>query len=121
MPPRLIRCGRADAEMIVSCAIELPDGTRTREQVYAKVFKCGDFIMPTNRASSMRDMMGTETDIFVEFGKAEVTWRITETPGPDRLNPYQVIIHDSFGENRSGTIDGTKYEITWTALDKGPG
>ena len=61
-------------------------------------------------------MMGTETTFGAEFQKVGVTFTIKEVPGPDRLEPYQVIIHDKYLENRSGIIDGTKYEIAWKAV-----
>lgn len=106
---------------MIAIEYQLPGSSPMGEQVFAKPFEPGDERRPATGPSKAIDAMGTETSASAEFGATELTFTIRQVPGPDRLNPYQVVIHAPFGQNLSGTIDGTRYELTWNSLNAGGG
>ncbi len=64
--------------------------------------------------------MGTVVSSVTAFGTTEVTYTVRQVPGPDRLNPYQAVIHAPYCQNTSGTVDGTRFDVTWTPfIDNG--
>jgi hypothetical protein len=121
-PTRLVRCGRGEAVTELSLQYQIPGSAQMGAGFFTKPFEAGDERRPAMGPSKAVDAMGTETTTLTEFGAIEVTFTIRQVPGPDRLNPYQVVIHCPFQRNVSGTIDGTKYEVTWNdvALGKDP-
>jgi hypothetical protein len=118
---RLIRCGRDEAETMLTISFQLPGSAPMQEELYAKTFESGDEKRPPTGPSKAVDTMGTETTTLMEFGKTEVTFTIKQVPGPDRLHPYQVIIRVPFYRNIAGRIEGTKYEVTWNNSRSGKG
>jgi len=112
-PERLVRCGSNEAETTIRVTYQTPQSAPVGLELYAKTFKKGDEMRPAPSPFKAGDAMGTETTTLPEFGETEVIFKIKQIPGPDRINPYQVAIHAPFRQNVSGTVDGTKYEVTW--------
>jgi hypothetical protein len=112
-PTRLVRCGRNEAETTIAFAYQIPGSQPTMVGIYAKPYRIGDEKRPVMGPSKAVESMGTVTSTWTEFGMTEVTFTIKQVPGPDRYNPYQVVIHAPFLQNVSGTVQGTKYEIVW--------
>ncbi len=115
----LVRCGRDEAEMTLTLECQLPGSAPMRQELYVRAYQKGDEQCPVPDPSKAIDMMGTVTTTAADFGKTEVTFTIRQIPGPDRTNPYQIVIHGPFRQNLSGTIEGTKYAITWSPQDAG--
>lgn len=119
VPPRaarMVRCDAQQAEFMFSLSVQLPDESRPSTLTsYAKRYRKGDWIAPKNYLSAT-DVLGTHTTLWTEFGNTDITFTISEVPGPDRMNPYQLVIQDRFGKSLAGATDGAKYEIAWTDL-----
>src|ERR1700678_4532091 len=98
-PSRLGRCGRDEAELTLHIAYQLPGSPPMGNGIYAKTYAKGDELRPKTGASGAVDAMGTKTATQADFGDREVTFTIRQVPGPDRLNPYQVVIHAPFRQN----------------------
>jgi hypothetical protein len=118
-PTRLVRCSQDVAETKLTLMYQLPGSMPLGVGIYAKAYTEGDELRPAGGASSATDAMGTKTSTQAEFEETEVTFTITQVPGPDRLNPYKVVIHAPFRQNVSGTVDGTKYDATWSDAPAG--
>ena len=112
-PARLVHCGHDEAETTVRITYQIPQSAPISSELYARAFRKGDETLPALRPNRDTDAMGTETTTLPEFGEKEVIYTIRQVPGPDRINPYQVVIHAPLRQNVSGTVDGTKYEVTW--------
>jgi len=109
----LVRCGHDEAETVLHISYQIPGSMPIQDEVYAKRYADGDEKRPVVGPSKATDTMGTVTTMRTVFLKTEVTITIRQVPGPDRLNPYQVVIHAPFGQDTSGTIDGTNYKVAW--------
>jgi hypothetical protein len=107
--------------MTLSISYELPGTEPSGAEMYVKSFEKGDEGRPPSRPSSSTNAMGTKTSLLAEFGDSDVTVTIRQVPGPDRINPYHVIIRDPFRQDISGTRDGTRFEIKWVAAGVAPG
>jgi hypothetical protein len=114
--PRLARCDRSEATTTLTLGYQLPGSAKMKDRMNARPWRESDENQDKAGPSKRIDEMGTETTTSTEFGETEVTFTIKQVPGPDRQNPYQVIIHAPFGQNLSGTIEGTKYEIAWNSM-----
>ncbi|HEY4989845.1 MAG TPA: hypothetical protein VII09_08560, partial [Opitutaceae bacterium] len=118
---RLTRCGRDEAEFTYNFTYSFPgEGAGAHgDGGYARRFKAGDEKNRPWGPSGGSDMMGVVTTTWIEFSEKEVTFRLREVPGPDLGKPYEVIIHAPFQQNVSGTVEETKYELTWKAVAPG--
>lgn len=119
--PRLVPCFRPEAKTNLSVTFQLPGSQRSELGLYAKPCAEGDEASHPISAAKVKDEMGTEVTAMGKFGKTEVALTIKEVPGPDRLNPYQVVIHAPFLQDLSGTIDGTSFEVKWSPVNGGGG
>jgi hypothetical protein len=118
-PARLIRCGRDEAKTTLNFMYRTPGSMPMGDQIYAKPYAPGDERRPITGASSAVDALGTQTITVADFGEREVTFTITQVPGPDRLNTYRIVIHVPFRQNVAGTVNGTKYDATWRDVPAG--
>lgn len=116
---RYVRCSQPDATIELNLNYQTPGSSAMGLGVFARPYREGDPASESSRPDASRTEFNSVTTIGDAFGKTEVTFTIKQVPGPDRLNPYQIVIHAPFLQNISGTIDGTRYEATWSPIVHG--